>query len=124
MCASGFKISALTRFLMLEGNSYDRAKEGLAPYVAQWEESVAYIEQASIDDIGASEEYDYDLWARTVLFRALQHATQSEVGSVADRIVRADQRFMDATTPYCGATPHIDNPDRGLHWWLFRTLKK
>ncbi|NLN60227.1 MAG: hypothetical protein GX147_05905 [Deltaproteobacteria bacterium] len=118
------KTSGLARFCMLEGHSYDEAKEGLEAYVSWWEESVAYIEQSSVNDIGSSEEYDHDLWPRSELFKALQYASEDDLGKVKKRISLADQRFIKATEQTHMANDHIDNPDMELHWWLFRKLKK
>ena len=120
----GNEISALTRFFILEGYSYDQAKESLEAYVSWWEESVAYIEQSSVNDIGSSEEYDHDLWARSELFKALQYASEDDLSKVKKRISLADQRFINATEQTHIADDHIDNPDMELHWWLFRKLKK
>lgn len=121
---SGNEVSALTRFFMLEGYSYDEAKGGLEVYVSWWEESVAYIERSSLDDIGSSEEYDHDLWARSELFRALQYASEDDLSKVKNRVLLADQRFINATEQTHIVNNHIDNPDMELHWWLFRKLKK
>lgn len=120
----GIEISALTRFFMFEGYSYDKAKEGLEAYVSWWEESVTYIERSSLNDIGSSEEYDHDLWARSELFKALQYASEGDLSKVKKRISLADQRFINVTEQTHLANNHIDNPDIELHWWLFRKLKK
>jgi len=109
---------------MLEGYSYDEAKEGLEAYVSLWEKSVEYIEQSSVNDIGSSEEYDHDLWARSALFKALQYASENDLSKVKKRISIADQRFINATEQTHIANAHINNPDMELHWWLFRQLKK
>lgn len=124
MDESGENLSVLTRFLISEGYSYDDAKEGLEPFVSWWEESVEYIEQASVNDVGYNEEYDHDLWARTMLFNVLEHASKDELKKFENRISMADQRFINATDQTHMAINHIDNPDMDIHWWLFRRIKK
>jgi hypothetical protein len=107
--------SALTCFLILEGYSYDEAQKGLEPYIACWEESVAIIEKSRLNQIGSSEEYDYDLWLRTELFRVLQYASEDEKKLFEERIEIADARFKNATTKTNFPNNHIANPDRESH---------
>lgn len=120
---SGKKINSLTRHLILEGHSYEEAVRGLEPFVSWWERSVRYIEQSSADDIGCSEEYDHDLWARSELHEVLKYASEEELSRYEHRIARADLAFRSATTESDNARDHIKNPDKEQHWWLFRFMK-
>lgn len=121
---NGKYLSDLTRFLISEGYSYEEAKKGLEPAVSWWEESVAYIEKSKCSDIGASEEYDHDLWPRTELFKLIQYASKHEKRSFEERVEAADQKFINATTEINSPIGHVDNPNKEIHWWLFRYLKK
>jgi hypothetical protein len=116
-------LSSLDQFLILEGYSYQEAEKGLEPFISLWEESITFIERSKSSDIGAIEEYDHDIWARTELFNAMQHASEDVISKFEDRIKIADQRFKNATTNSLSPNNHIDSPDLYLHWWLFRRLK-
>lgn len=123
--ASGKEVNSLTRYLILEdGLSYEEAIKGLEPAVSEWEMRVKYIEEAKTTDIGYSEEYDYDLWSRSELYREMQHAPDEELRKFSDRIDQADQRFKNATVEYSLPNNHVDNPDKEIHWWLFRVNKE
>lgn len=104
----------------MRGYSYEKAKAGLEPFVSSWEESVKYIEQSNCEDIGYSEEYNHDLWARTELYHVLQHATKEQIKTFSQRIKQADLRFKNVTVITNIAKNHIDEPDKNSHWWLFR----
>lgn len=116
----GKEIDSLTQHLVLEGYSYEEAKAGLEPFVLSWEESVKYIEQSNYEDIDYSEEYDHDLWARTELYYVLQHATKEQIKTFSQRIKQTDLRFKNVTVTTNIANNHIDEPDKNIHWWLFR----
>lgn len=122
--ASGKELTPLSRHLILQGESYEEASQGLAPYVSGWEQSVKYIEESSVKDIGYSEEYDHDLWARTELYKVSQYASAEELNRYKQRIEQADSAFKNATVASDFANRHIDNPDKELHWWLFRGKKE
>lgn len=121
--ASDKKISSLTRHLILEGYSYEEASRGLEPFVSWWERSVKHIEQSSADDVGYSEEYDHDLWARSELYEVIKYASEEELSHYEHRIARADLAFKNATIKSDIAVNHVENPDKEQHWWLFRLIK-
>lgn len=121
--ASGKEITSLTNYLILEGYSYEEAKEGLEPFVSSWERSVKHIEKSRTIDLGYSEEFDHDLWARSELYKVLQHASEGEQKIFHHRISQADLRFKNATVTSKIVNNHVDNPDEKLHWWLYRINK-
>ncbi len=122
--ASGKALTPLSRYLILQGESCEEASQGLESYVSDWEQSVKYIQQSSVNDIGYSEEYDHDLWARTELYRVSQYASEEEMGRYRQRIEQADSAFKNVTVDSTFANDHLKNPDKELHWWLFRDSKK
>jgi len=121
--ASGKGLNPLTRHLILQGHSYEEAMEGLEPYVSDWEQSVKYIQEMSVNDIGYSEEYDHDLWARSELDEVLKYASAEEICCYRDRISQADLAFKDCTIEANFPNHHMENPNKLEHWWLFRINK-
>ncbi len=119
----GKEYNSLTRYLILQGSSYEEANKGLEPYVLWWEQSVQHIEASSISFIGYSEEYDHDLWARSQPYEVLKYAPEEELNRCRERIEQADAAFKDATVE--GDIPNrlLENPDKKEHWWLFRSRK-
>jgi len=107
----------------LQGYSYDEAIKGLEPYVSDWEQSVKYIEEMSVNYMGYSEEYDHDLWARTELYEVLKYASEEEIYHYRNRISKADLAFKDCTVESNFPNNHIEHPDKLEHWWLFRVIK-
>lgn len=116
LISEGKEIDPLTEYLILQGESYEEAQKGLEPYVALWEQSAEYIEIYSL----CSEEYDHDIWMRSELYKVLEHASPEQIAPFAQRIEEADLRFKKASSPIDSPINHIDNPDKDIHWWLFR----
>jgi hypothetical protein len=84
-------------------------------FVEDWEDVLGYM---SADD--CFEEYSFDLSKRTDLFHIMQMASSAVIEKYADRIAKADQRYLDMTMPSDRPFQHVDNPDPAIHWWLFR----
>lgn len=54
----------------------------------------------------------------------MKHAPEEELGKFSDRITQADQRFKNAMVEYSFSNGHVVNPDKEIHWWLFRVNKE
>jgi hypothetical protein len=121
--ANGKELNSLTRYLILQGSSYEEASKGLEPYVSWWEQSVQYIEASSVSFRGYSEEYDHDLWPRSQLYEVLKYAPEEELNRCRERIEQADAAFKDVTIEGDIPSCHLENPEKKEHWWLFRSRK-
>jgi hypothetical protein len=115
----GKELNSLTRYLILQGSSYEEASQGLEPYVSWWEHSVLYIEEFR----DCWEEYVHDLWARSQLYEVLKYAPEEELNRYRERIEKADAAFKDVTIEGDIPCRHLKNPDMKEHWWLFRSRK-
>ncbi|HPJ67860.1 MAG TPA: hypothetical protein PLQ82_07200 [Desulfobacteraceae bacterium] len=110
---------SLTEYLILEGYPDEYIKVGLEPFVSSWEDSVQWIVE-SVD----LEDYDNDLFARTCLHLALQHASPEQKAIFSSRIKKADEVFIQNTIEEdspCGTYPEeINESNKNMHWWLYR----
>jgi hypothetical protein len=112
------KPDALTEYFILNGFSEDDIKEGIAPFIEEWEEAIYWIE------IGDVEEYDWDLWKRSVLYEVLRYATDEQIEPYRERIEKADEKFRSITreveNPYGYLVDKNETINKAVHWWLFR----
>lgn len=112
------KPDALTEYFILQGFSEDEIKEGLEPYIEEWEEAIYWIGR---DD---GSEYDWDLWKRSSLYEVLRHATTEQIEPYRERIKKADEKFRSMTyevkDSYGDLLDKNETINRDMHWWLFR----
>ncbi len=110
----------LTEYLICKGFNDGIVETGLEIFVDSWEEAVKWA-------IGNydSADIDYDLYQRTELYQAMKHVSPEQIAPYAERIEKADNYYKEHTVE--NSIPHdsyIDeDPDRKVHWWLFRSPK-
>lgn len=109
----------LTEYLILSGHPDESVIKGLEVYVVSWEEEVEWIEK-----LGAGEEFGLTLFQRSQLYLVMQHASSEQIAPYREKITQADQVFMRNTTDTdTSSESHLDgmgNPDKKVHWWLYR----
>jgi hypothetical protein len=116
--------NALTEYLILKGYSDDTVESGLESFVKDWEKRVEWIRGEYRE---VSEEYYFDIWRRSMLFLALEHASPEQIAPYRERLKSADEILKKSTiedNSPCDIYPdEIENPNRETHWWLYRLPK-
>ncbi len=112
-------VDDLTRTLVLNGYSdeivKDVTKNGIERFVANWEDSVKWIVSKCCPD-----EYEYDLYSRTILYSVMQHSSLEQIKPFQKRIELADAKFRKATIETDKPIDYREGVNRETHWWLYR----
>ncbi len=127
-CLQDATDSRLTRSLILGGYETDVIEAGLVYFLDQWEEAVAWRQNAyRRGERTLKAEYRYYLFCRSELDWVVRQVEVAEQKKVSTRIVRADRSFKQTLTPtsepFCIFPEFISSPERQRHWWLFSEPK-
>lgn len=107
------EIDDFSRWLILQGISFQGAEKGLEPFVEAWENAIRDIIRFGGSDL---EEWDHDIWPREELHDALQHAPTEEREKYRERIAKADQLFCSITVE----EKAVLSQEQQITWWRHR----
>ena len=107
-----------SRWLILEGYSFDVVTGGLESFVVSWEESVQDIIRYGSS---CTEEWLYDIWPRDILHQVMCHAPFEEKKKFRARIEEADRISREVTEENLVSPPWWpDGVSDTALWWRFR----